>query len=170
MTADPVVTTVPLSQVALRVRAGDADGRLDLPVEPNTWSAFGEQRELLWLGPDEWLVVGPEGSAPVTIGELGGALAGVHRSIIDVSANRTVFDVSGEARHELLLQGCGLDLHPRSWRTGMCAQSLLARVPAIVQEHGDVTRIFVRPSFAGYLAAWFARTDGRTSAGNGAVD
>jgi sarcosine oxidase subunit gamma len=74
---------------------------------------------------------------------------------VDVSANRAVFDVIGRDRGDLLAKGCGLDMHPRSWRAGLCAQTLLARVPVIVQERADATRVFVRPSFAGYLLAWF---------------
>ena len=156
MTAERRVASVAVGQVGLRIRAVDAAGRLDLPMEPNTWTASGDERELLWLGPDEWLLVGPEGSTPAMMAELEAALDAVHRSIVDVSASRTAFDVRGEARHELLSQGCGLDLHPRSWRAGMCAQSLFARVPVILQERGDRTRIFVRPSFAGYLASCLA--------------
>jgi sarcosine oxidase subunit gamma len=170
VTAEPFAASVTLGQVALRVRPEDAAGRLDLPMEPNTWTASGEGRDRLWLGPDEWLVVGPEGSGSTMVAELGAALVGVHRSIIDVSANRTAFEVSGDGRHELLSHGCGLDLDPRSWRTGMCAQSLLARVPVILQERADRTRIFVRPSFAAYMATWFARDDAQTSLGeDGAI-
>jgi sarcosine oxidase subunit gamma len=36
----------------------------------------------------------------------------------------------------------------------MCAQTLLARVPVILQERDLATRVFVRPSFAGYLVDW----------------
>jgi sarcosine oxidase subunit gamma len=169
VTVESFAASVTLGQVALRVRPADAAGRLDLPMEPNTWAASGEGWDRLWLGPDEWLVVGPEGSAPAIMAELGEAVRDMHRSIVDVSANRTAFDLVGDGRHELSSQGCGLDLDPRSWRAGMCAQSLLARVPVILQEHVDRTRIFVRPSFAAYMATWFARTDGRTSSVDGAI-
>ena len=37
------------------VRAADGS-RLGFPTEPNTWARAGD-REVLWLGPDEWLVV-----------------------------------------------------------------------------------------------------------------
>jgi sarcosine oxidase subunit gamma len=158
VTAERVATPLALGQVALRVLPADAIGRITLPIEPNTWAASDEGREMLWLGPDEWLVVGPEGSGTTMAADLDVALHGVHRSMVDVSANRTTFEVSGEARHELLSQGCGVDLDPRSWHAGMCAQSLLAGVPVILQERGDRTRIFVRPSFAGYLASWLTAT------------
>jgi sarcosine oxidase subunit gamma len=124
-----------------------------LPTEPNTWAAEGD-RELLWLGPDEWLVAGgsPERLASALAG------VGVHHSLVDVSSNRAVLDLSGRDRPEHLSTGCGLDLDARSWRPGMCAQTLLARVPVLLQERGDATRVFVRPSFAGYLVTWLARS------------
>jgi sarcosine oxidase gamma subunit len=40
----------------------------------------------------------------------------------------------------------------------MCAQTLLARIPVLLQERGDATRVFVRSSFAGYLVTWLARS------------
>jgi sarcosine oxidase subunit gamma len=76
------------------------------------------------------------------------------RSIVDVSANRATIELEGPGRLELLAHGCGLDLHPRSWRSGQCAQTLLARVPVLLQELGDSTRLFVRPSLAGWLLDW----------------
>jgi len=112
------------------------------PADPNTWTGEGE-REFLWLGPDEWLVVGAEPDP----------LDG-HQSIIDVSANRRVFELTGADRLEMLSKGSRLDFHPRSWRAGMCAQSLLAHVPVILQERGHATRVFVRPSFEEWLNDW----------------
>jgi sarcosine oxidase, subunit gamma len=149
------ITIVALAQVDLRAGAADARGLVALPESPNTWSPDGG-REVLWLGPDEWLFVGPSGSATAIAGDLDARLGGRHRSIVDVGANRTVFELTGTGRHDLLAKGCGLDLHPRAWRAGMCAQTILARVPVILQEREAATRVFVRPSYVGYLEAWFA--------------
>jgi len=144
-----------LAQVDLRADPSLAS-RLPfaLPLDPNAWTA-GDGREALWLGPDEWLVVGAPGSAPAIAAELGRSLAGEHHSVVDTSANRTVVELTGDARFDLLTQGCGLDLHPRSWRPGRCAQSLLARVPVLLQERDRATRVFVRSSFAAHLVDWF---------------
>ena len=124
-----------------------------LPLEPNWWTAGGG-REALWLGPDQWLVVGAPGSATAIAAELGRALAGEHHSVVDVSASRTVVELAGDGRLDLLAQGCALDLHPRAWRPGRCAQTLLARVPVLLQEREAATRVFVRASFAAHLAGW----------------
>jgi sarcosine oxidase subunit gamma len=144
-----------LALVNLRLDAALAEGvPVPLPSTPNTWTTGGDGREALWLGPDEWLVVGEPGAAPALLAELRAALDGVHHSVVDVSAGQAVVELTGDARSGLLAQGCGLDLHPRSWRDGRCAQTLLARAPVLLQERSDATRIFVRPSFATYLVDW----------------
>ena len=146
-----------LAQVSLRAEASLAPRvPFPLPLEPNTWSR-GDGREALWLGPDEWLVVAGPGQAPAIVAELEAALDGAHRSVVDVSAYRTVVELAGDRRYDLFTQGCGLDLHPRSWRDGRCAQTLLARAPVLLQERDHATRIFVRASFATHLAAWLLR-------------
>jgi sarcosine oxidase subunit gamma len=149
-----------LAQVDLRVDA-ELAGRVpfELPLTPNRWTATAGM-EALWLGPDEWLIVGGPGSALAVVLVLEAAFGGVHHSVVDVGANRAVVELAGDGRLDLLAQGCGIDLHPRAWRDGMCAQTLLARVPVILQERADATRVFVRPSFAGYLVDWFGRVTG----------
>lgn len=117
------------------VRMGDP-ASIGLPETPNTWTG-----DALWLGPDEWLILG---ESPAT-----GA-----RSAVDVSANRAVLDLRGEGVCELLEKGCTLDLHPGRWSDGDCAQTMLAKAPVILQQRGAVTRVFVRPSFGDYLVEW----------------
>jgi sarcosine oxidase, subunit gamma len=145
------------AQLDLRLDPGEA-GRLPfaLPLEPNTVTDVGDGAAALWLGPDEWLIVGDAGSLGGLAEAIGHALTGVHHSVVDVSANRVTLELSGGDRFDLFSAGCGLDLHPRAWSAGQCAQTLLARVPVILWERTDTTRVLVRPSFADYLADWLA--------------
>ena len=153
--------TVPfLAQVSLRLDPALADrAPFPLPLEPNTAWEDGP-RATLWLGPDEWLVLGPPGAGANIIGELGAALEGSHRSIVDVSANRVALELSGPRAKEVLSKGCAIDLHPRVWRPGMCAQTMLARTQVILHERSDSTGILVRPSFADYLIDWLFDASG----------
>ncbi len=140
-----------LAQVALRLDPAVA-GRVPYPVplEPNTaWET--DSRAALWLGPDEWLLLGPQDTAAEIVTELESSLDGEHHSVIDVSANRVVIELGGADRFELLASGCSLDLHRRSWHEGMCAQTLFARTQVILHERTRTTRLLVRPSFANYL-------------------
>jgi sarcosine oxidase subunit gamma len=150
-----------LTQLTLRVTPGTpaaaAAARAlgaPLPLAPNTTSA-GERVEVLWMGPDEWLVVAPPG-AERHLELLERALGAEHGTVVDVSAQRTVIDVAGANARDVLLKGCALDLHPRAFGVGRCAQTLLARAQVILHARTDdpAYRVFVRASFAGYLAEW----------------
>jgi sarcosine oxidase subunit gamma len=140
-----------LAQVDLRL---DADLLpFDAP-EPNTASSWNG-RDVLWLGPDEWLIVGEAGAATTIVEELDRLLDGRHRSIVEVSANRIVLDLDDGL--DLLASACGLDLDPRRWRPGMCAQTLLGQAQVILHQLDErATRVFVRPSFAGYVEGLLA--------------
>jgi sarcosine oxidase, subunit gamma len=134
------------------VRCGPHDAvRLGFSLRPNV-VAGDMTRGALWLGPDEWLVVGLPGAAPAILRELEAALAYTHHSVVDVSAGRAVIQLTGVERHRLLGSGCSLDLDAHGgWLPGVCAQTLFARAPVLLQELVNATRIFVRPSFAEYV-------------------
>ena len=182
-----------LSMVNLRVDpSGPVAARMAtvlgaaLPVVPNTVAA-SPTGSVLWLGPDEWLVIGPaddgrdggddegggdEGGGDEGGGDEGGgarvaerlrdALDGERGSAVDVSANRATVELRGPHARDVLEGGCPIDLHPRAFGPGRCAQTLLARAPVLLwQTAADpVYRLLVRPSFAAYLAAWL--TDAAT--------
>jgi sarcosine oxidase, subunit gamma len=131
-----------------------------LPVEPNTVAGAAGPGDLvaLWLGPDEWLVLGPPGRETELDLALRAALGGAHGSVVDVSANRTTLELAGAAAREVLEGGCPIDLHPRVFGPGRCAQTLLARANVVLWHLTDepvpVYRLLVRPSFAAYVVAW----------------
>lgn len=126
-----------------------------LPTTPNAVTS-GNGVDVLWLGPDEWLIVGPEDTNKQLEQVLSRALDGMHAAVVDVSANRTVIELRGSKAREILGKACGLDLHRHSFRPGQCAQTALAKAQVILQQTGDepAYRIFVRNSFATYLGLW----------------
>ena len=152
-----------LAQIDLRVDSNSAAmGRLTsalgfaLPLETNT-TAGGEADQLaLWLGPDEWLVIGPPGSEGALEARCREALGTEFGSTVDVSANRTTLELWGLNARAVLETGCSIDLHPRAFGPGRCAQTLVARTNVILHQTTDEPRyrILVRPSFAAYLASW----------------
>ncbi|MGW0201911.1 sarcosine oxidase subunit gamma family protein, partial [Nonomuraea sp. NPDC003201] len=50
--------------------------------------------------------------------------------------------------------GCALDLHPRAFGPGRCAQTMLARAQVVLVPREDGFLVLVRSSFAAYLAEW----------------
>jgi len=105
--------------------------------------------DALPLGPDEWLAVGPPDTASELISRFQGA-----QSVVDVSAARTTIAVDGARARDLLAHGCALDLDPRVFPVGRCAQTLLAHVPVIVVATDTGFRVMVRASYAHHLAQW----------------
>ncbi len=169
LTGDVRIAEVPfLAQLNLRVepggRAAAAAGKSlggALPAEPCTASrssagGIGDV-EVLWLGPDEWLVLaGPgrpgelENLLRAAIGDCGGA-------VTDVSAQRTALSLSGSAAREVLARGCAIDLDPRVAPAGTCVQTRVARADVTIvvrDERPGEFLLLVRASFAQYLAAW----------------
>ena len=152
-----------VSQINLRADPKDANvmQRLDealglaLPVFPNTVAAKGGRRAL-WLGPDEWMVVGPDGQREALEQALRKGLNGAFGSIVDVSANRTLLEIRGQKARTLLAHGVAIDLDPRSFGPGRCAQTLLAKAQVIAERRDVETafHLYVRSSFASYLADW----------------
>ena len=155
----------PLAQISVR---GDPDDPVfgdtvssvvgcDLPRQANTVSRqTAGPRSIMWLAPNEWLIIAAEGEgAPICV-DLVTALTGRHVSVIDVSANRIVVELSGPGARNIIAKGCTLDLHPRSFITGHCAQTLLAHVPIILEqtEATPTYKVYVRPSLSRYLADW----------------
>ena len=90
-----------LTQLNLRVDPAGAAGPAlaavlgaALPVVPCTSTTLGE-RHLLWLGPDEWLVLAPPGAAPSLTDALREAVGTGRGAVTDVSAKRTAFTAQG---------------------------------------------------------------------------
>ncbi len=139
--------------------AADAVGLalgLSLPLEPNTVVRAGKLT-VLWLGPDEWLLVGAPDTQRDLEQRIRAAAGDEHVSVTDVSAQRTTLLVSGARARDLLAHGCPLDLHPRAFGPGRCAQTMLARAQVVVvarDEPGSGFWVLVRSSFAGYLTDW----------------
>jgi sarcosine oxidase, subunit gamma len=133
-----------LTMINVRTTAGTL---LDVPVPaPNRVTTVGE-RAVLWLGPDEYLVVAADGD---DVSEVTG------ESVVDVSANRTTIELSGPHARDVLEKGMSIDLHPRAFGPGQCAQTLLARAQVILRQVDEkpTYHVLVRGSFAPYLADW----------------
>ncbi|WP_246793814.1 sarcosine oxidase subunit gamma [Burkholderia perseverans] len=122
------------------------------PVKPNT-VARGADYDVLWLGPDEWLV---RSHGPVVAGQLEGrlapALAGCYAAAVDVGSGYTVLEISGERVRDVISRGCPLDLHPRGFGVGQCAQSHYFKASLTLVPTGEQRyELVIRRSFADYF-------------------
>lgn len=137
----------------------------DLPLLPNTVSVAGSWRGC-WLAPDEWLLLAPGRSEPFET--LVSDLSPVHHSLVDLSGGQTVIRIGGPAWRDVLGSACTLDLYPRVFEAGSCAQTVLTHSNVLMihahdDEHGEALDIVVRRSFADHLLRWLI--DAATEAG-----
>ena len=126
------------------------------PSQPNTTA--GSNPRLFWLGPDEWLVMTAEDGGSAAAAALTSALSDfAAAAATDISESRTVIGLSGPRARQVLMKGCAVDLHPRAFPAGACAQTLLGRV-GVLLHCGDAEagqfEITVLRSFAEYLWLW----------------
>lgn len=149
-----------LTQVGVRIAPDSAGARgidealgAPLPRKVGETSRSGEHT-VLWLGPDEWLVVS-SADAGALVDQLRTAAGETPSQVLDLSANRTVIELTGPGARSVLEKGCPTDLHPRVFADGTAIVTTLARVPVLVWKiDGDTFRVVPRASLAQYVAAW----------------
>ena len=163
---DCLLAEVPVMDMwTLRGNAGDArfaDAVLQatgmhLPLKANS-ASLDPQRQLLWMGPDEWLLKTADGQGDATGATLRAALQGQHSAVVEVGHGNTTLSVKGEGTADLLARGCPLDLHARAFPIGSLAQSHIAKanVTLLCLQVGTHYELTVRRSVADYLFHWLS--------------
>ena len=131
--------------------AAEAALGVKLPLAPNT-VVHGGTCDVLWLGPDEWLVRSVDVQSSTLAPKLGAAFGGLYASAVDVGSGYTVLEASGTRVRDVLARGCPLDLHPRAFSPGQCAQSHYFKASIVLLPTADDTyELVVRRSFADYF-------------------
>jgi sarcosine oxidase subunit gamma len=137
----------------VRLAASDALG-LEVPAGACRAALSGE-RAVLWLGPDEWLLISGEQHGEQTATPLRRALGALPHSLVDVSHRQVALEVSGGDAELLLAAGCPLDLDASAFPPGMCTRTMLAKAEVVLWRTGrDTFRIEVWRSFAAYVGAF----------------
>ena len=148
----------PLRLTMLRLGHGSSDAAarlerllgVELPTAPNV--ARGQFPRAVWLGPNEWLVIGVElETVPQPVSDRAAVLAA------DVSDGHYGLGVSGAQARDLLAKGSSIDLHPGSFAVDCTARTLFAQVPVIIDHvDDDQFRLWFDMSYRDYVRAWFA--------------
>ena len=102
------------------------------PPAANKFSTAGE-RHVVWLGPDEFLVICEAGKDGELASTLDSALNNRHFAVTNITDALAAFNLQGAAVRQVLKKGCAIDLHPNSFKPGDTAQTLLS--------HASVTLI-----------------------------
>ncbi|MEV4054982.1 sarcosine oxidase subunit gamma family protein [Amycolatopsis sp. NPDC049688] len=136
------------TQLTVRLREGGTLLGVPLPG-PCTFTS-GNGVDLLWMGPDEYLVLAEPGRQA----ELEASLSRESDAVVDVSAQRNVYRLTGEHAADVLAHGCSIDLEVSP--PGTCVQTLLARTGIVLMVREDGYTVLVRQSFSDYFIAWLA--------------
>ena len=117
-------------------------------------AAVNGDRAALWLGPDEQLLLVPEGSAAEVAGLLGSRLRDLPHSLVDVSHRQIALQVSGP--HAVTVLSAGR-YYRSAFPVGMCTRTMLAKAEIVLWRTADaIFRIEVWRSFAAYASRFLA--------------
>lgn len=167
VTVDPYRTMTTLRYPGDGPAAADVAAVLGVqpPSRPNTWVG-GRDAQVVWLGPDEWLVISDLAASATQEAQLRAAVGPSGGAAVDVSGQRVTMTLRGRHVRDILAKGCPVDLHPRVFPAGSSAQTTLGQAGVVLLADGNAgttdgtadhtTRftVLVRPSFATYLADW----------------
>jgi sarcosine oxidase, subunit gamma len=138
------------------------DARARTAAAPIWGAAFAEQacravaqgtRATLWLGPDEYLLLGADEEAADAVADaLERALVDVPHALVNISHRQFALDISGPHAATILSGACPLDLHRREFPVGMCTRTVLAKADIVLWRTGDdAFHLEVWRSFSGYV-------------------
>jgi len=99
-----------------------------LPTLPKTSTSNGP-RTVLWLGPDEWLVLEKSKS---NLHKLPKKLADTQCSVVDVSHRNTAILLSGKSVEQVLATGCPQNLSLDIFPVGACTRTVLGKSEIIL--------------------------------------
>jgi sarcosine oxidase, subunit gamma len=128
-------------------------------------AAFAEQacravtqgsRATLWLGPDEYLLLGSSAldleSQAAIIDALETALGDIPHALVDISHRQFALELSGAHAATILSGACPLDLDLGEFPVGMCTRTVLAKADIVLWRiRDDAFHVEVWRSFSGYV-------------------
>lgn len=149
------------TQIGLRVEPGSATHQalaqatgVGLPERVREVAGSPDDVAVLWLGPDEFLVVAAPDRHDL-LQALLDALGEHPGQVVDLSSNRTILEITGTSARDALEKGVPADLHPRVFSVGHAVTTTLGPVPVLLwRTDQDVYRVLPRASFADYTARW----------------
>jgi len=132
---------------------------LEVPLPSGCSTTSNGLTRLLWVGPDYWFAIGAMHLVDSMAAQLRQALRGLRHAVTDVSGGYKVLRIDGISARELLAQGCPLDLHPRSFKAGMCAGSVFYNASMWIwkAEGSPGFEVMFRRSFTGYVQLMIER-------------
>jgi sarcosine oxidase subunit gamma len=138
------------------------DSRARAAAAPIWGAAFAEEacralvqgtRATLWLGPDEYLLLGADAESEAAAAEaLERALGGMPHSLVNIGHRQFAFEMSGPHAAAILSGACPLNLDLEEFSIGMCTRTVLAKADIVLwRPRAEAFHLEVWRSFAGYV-------------------
>ena len=106
----------------------------ELPATPRR--VEGRDIAFVWSGPDQWLACRHPAPAEGMEALLATPFAGL-ASVVDQSHGRTLLRVTGPNVRDALAKGVPIDLHPRAFKAGDAAATLVSHIPVHLWQIDD---------------------------------
>lgn len=134
------------------IRVASAKLGLELPLAPNTIEGTPKTAR---LAPGEWLIFdGPN------VAEIAMKLGSTVHAASDPTPGKAAWTIAGARAADLINAGCSLDLHPKVFRPGCIARTLLADASALISRPNEEPAfdLIVDQSLAHHISGWFGDT------------
>jgi len=122
-------------------------------AEESCRAMFQGGRATLWLGPDEYLLLGADAASEVAAADaIEHSLAAFPHALVNISHRQFALEVSGSHAATLLSGACPLDLDLGEFPVGMCTRTVLAKADIVLwRTRDDAFHLEAWRSFSGYV-------------------
>ena len=156
----------------LRLPEGDAGEKclsaletalgVSLPMIPRRASETQQGRQLLWMSPDQWLLLLPKDEVQAVLGSIEEVREslGVNLMTTDMSDARAVFRLRGDGVRELLMKAIAVDFLAPNFSVGELRRCSFAGIAAMVTMRGespDEFDLYVFRSYGSFVLQWLRR-------------
>jgi len=125
-----------------------------LPAEPCTL-AVSATAKVLWLSPDEWMIMCPRARLGALLRDLDQALAGIRSQVADNSGGYTQVVVLGRSAHDVMSHASVYDL--AALAPGRVVGTTFGKSSLYVHRQDEGFCLVLRRSFADYIWRYLVR-------------
>jgi len=157
--AGHLVIRIPEKGMATAAKAIKSVTKLEIP---NTLQAESNKNyTMIWIGPDEFLLLVPEFSEADVEEKLRKKMEG-HYAIANVSGGQTLLELSGERAETILKKSTVYDVHESNFPVAKAVTTKFAKSQVIIIRTGaESFQLVVRRSFSDYIWQWIVDAGSR---------
>jgi len=154
-----LVIRIPEKGITSAAKAIKSVTKLAIPT--TLQSTSNDDYSLIWIAPDEFLLLVPELTEADVETKLRKKMDG-HFAIVNVTGGQTLLELSGERAETILKKSTVYDVHESNFPAGKAVTTKFAKSQVIVMRTGaDSFQLIVRRSFSDYIWQWIVDAGSR---------